>query len=239
MKQVSLSINPGRLLFGLSRIGYTPASAICDIIDNSVMANAKNIRILISRENERYNDSRKGNVKEYFIIDDGDGMDESEIENALQLGSSDALYSESTLSKFGLGLKSATFSQGDELEIISGVGGNFLKYIVSLPEVQESDDYFANQVELDEKDSDLIEQYLNDGHGTIVKIGKVRMEGHPSIKHTVEELKQKVGVIYYYFLKDDALKIFVEKEQISAIDVLFCEEADANGNLEPVMNFKS
>lgn len=197
MKQVSLSINPGRLLFGLSRIGYTPASAICDIIDNSVMANAKNIRILISRENERYNDARKGNVKEYLIIDDGDGMDEAQIENALQLGSSDELYSQSTLSKFGLGLKSATFSQGDELEIISGVGGNFLKYIVSLPAVQKSDDYFANQIELDEKDNDLIEQYLSGGHGTIVKIGKVRMEGHPSIKHTVEELKQKVGVIYY------------------------------------------
>lgn len=219
-------------MFGLSRIGYTPASAICDIIDNSVMANAKNIHILISRENEKYSDSRKGNVREYLIIDDGDGMDERTIENALQLGSSDALYGEVTLSKFGLGLKSATFSQGDELEVISGRDGNFLKYVVSLPEVQRSDDYFANQIELDENDRALIQEYLSEGRGTIVKIGKVRMEGHPSIKHTVEELKQKVGVIYYYFLKDDALKIFVEKEQIPAIDVLFCAEAEANGNLD-------
>ena len=68
MTQVEIAINPGRLLFGLSRIGYTPASAICDIIDNSVMAHAKNIHILIVRENEKYNDNRRGNVKEYLIL---------------------------------------------------------------------------------------------------------------------------------------------------------------------------
>lgn len=232
MKQVRLSINPGRVLFGFSRIGYTPASAICDIIDNSIMANAKNIYILIRKENEKYKDTRQGNVKDYLIIDDGDGMDEKAIEQALELGSSDAFYGESTLSKFGLGMKSATFSQGDELEVISGRDGNFLKYIVSLPEVQESDDYFANQVDLDEEDEYLISTYLNEGKGTIVKIGKVRMEGHPSIKHTIEELKEKVGVIYYYFLRNDGVKIFIENEQLPAIDVLFCEEADLNGNLD-------
>ena len=232
MKQVSLAINPGRVLFGLSRIGYTPASAICDIIDNSIMANAKNIYVLIKKENEKYKDTRQGNVKEYLIIDDGDGMDEKKIEEALELGSSDAFYGEGTLSKFGLGLKSATFSQGDELEVISGKDGNFLKYVVSLPEVQESDNYFANQIELDETDEYLISTYLSEGKGTIVKIGKVRMEGHPSIKHTVEELKEKVGVIYYYFLKNDGVQIFIENEQIPAIDVLFCEEADLNGNLD-------
>ena len=37
-------MNAGRVLFGISRIGYTPASAICDIIDNSVSAKAENIR---------------------------------------------------------------------------------------------------------------------------------------------------------------------------------------------------
>ena len=32
----NLGWNPNRVLFGLSRIGYTPHSAIADIVDNSV-----------------------------------------------------------------------------------------------------------------------------------------------------------------------------------------------------------
>ncbi|MDP5047027.1 MAG: ATP-binding protein, partial [Saprospiraceae bacterium] len=71
--EINIPINPGRVLFGLSRIGYTPSSAICDIIDNSIMAKANNIYIHIERDNERYADNRKGNVKEYLIIDDGNG----------------------------------------------------------------------------------------------------------------------------------------------------------------------
>jgi len=37
--EIELKIDAGRLLFGLSRIGYTTSSAICDIIDNSIRAN--------------------------------------------------------------------------------------------------------------------------------------------------------------------------------------------------------
>lgn len=42
--------NAARELFGISRIGYTPASALYDIIDNAVSAKAKNVRILIKKE---------------------------------------------------------------------------------------------------------------------------------------------------------------------------------------------
>ena len=43
-------INASRICFSISRIGYTPASAICDIIDNAVDANASNIHIQIIHE---------------------------------------------------------------------------------------------------------------------------------------------------------------------------------------------
>lgn len=194
--EINIPINPGRVLFGLSRIGYTPSSAICDIIDNSIMAKANNIYIHIERDNERYADNRRGNVKEYLIIDDGNGMDEKTMLRALELGSPEEFYNNSTLSKFGLGLKSATFSQGDELELISGQNGVFNKFIVSLTKVQEQGRYFASKVELNQNDLGIIAKFISKGYGTIVKIGKVRKEGHPSIKHTIDELKKKIGVIY-------------------------------------------
>jgi hypothetical protein len=230
--EINIPINPGRVLFGLSRIGYTPSSAICDIIDNSIMAKANNIYIHIERDNERYADNRKGNVKEYLIIDDGNGMDENTMLRALELGSPEEFYNNSTLSKFGLGLKSATFSQGDELELISGQNGVFNKFIVSLTKVQEQGRYFASKVELSQNDLGIIAKFISKGYGTIVKIGKVRKEGHPSIKHTIDELKKKIGVIYCYFIKENGLNIYIENSNIQAIDVLFTDEAMENGNLD-------
>ena len=231
MSEIKISINPGRVLFGLSKIGYTPASALCDIIDNAVMAGAKSINILVNRHNKEFTDSKRGNVKEYLIIDNGVGMTREMMLNALTLGSSETFYANNSLSKFGLRLKSATFSQGDTLELISGRDGHFLKFKVNLPAIQARDEYFATQEDLNIEDLTTIAEYLSEGHGTIVKIGDVRKEGHPSIRTTTDELNKKVGVIYYYFIKDDNVSITMDNKPFPAIDVLFTEEANENENL--------
>ncbi len=225
-------IDAGRLLFGLSRIGYTTSSAICDIIDNSVRAQASNIHLVIKKLDDSYADSKKNNVKEYIIIDDGTGMNQEGIRSALMLGSSDEEYEPKALSKFGLGLKSASFSQGDRLEIISTDGeSGFLKYYVSLPEIMEEKKYSIHLEELDELDNELIQTYLEAGKGTIVRIKDIRKNNHPSVRNTIKELKTKIGVIYYYFLKD-GLNINLMGTSMPAIDPLFTEEADQNGNLD-------
>ncbi|QXD13940.1 ATP-binding protein [Rhodocaloribacter litoris] len=233
MSEINLDWNPGRVLFGLSRIGYTPASALCDLVDNAVRANASAVHILIHKEREDLSDRSKNNVREYLIIDDGDGMDEAGLKNALMLGSSDLEYENHALCKFGLGLKSASLSQGDELHVISSTGdGNFLKYILSLPAIQNRGQYFATKAHLSEEDRALIDEYLTDGRGTIIRIGQVRKNNHPSVRSTVEELEYKIGVIYFYFMKEDGLKIYVDGKEISPFDVLFIDEANANGNLD-------
>jgi len=76
---ITLPIDPARVCFGLSRIGYIPASALCDIVDNSITAKAQNINIIIRKENPEFNDNRKNNIREFLVIDDGDGMDEQGI----------------------------------------------------------------------------------------------------------------------------------------------------------------
>lgn len=225
---IKIPINPGRVLFGLSRIGYTPESAICDIVDNAVSARAKNINILIKRT-EQIGDARRNNVSEYIIIDDGDGMDEQGILKALTLGAPSD-YEANSLSKFGLGLKSAAFSQGDALEVISSKNSVFHKYRVSLPEIKDS--YFASKLDISEEDTELIEKYLPNKKGTIIRIGAVRKEGHPAVRATIKQLKDRIGVIYYYFLVDGALSIRLEENVLPAVDILFTSEADRNGNLD-------
>ena len=229
---IELGIDPGRLLFGLSRIGYTTSSALCDIIDNSVRAGASNISVIIKKEREDLSDTRKNNVKEYIIVDNGKGMNEIAIKEALKLGSSEEFYETHSLSKFGLGLKSAAFSQADILQVISSdSSGSFVKYRVSLPDILREKRYFATKEELDETDNLLITEHLLENKGTIIRLCNIRRVNHPSVKNTIWELNLRVGVIYYYFLSQDGLAIKIGENTINAIDPLFVSEADKNGNL--------
>lgn len=231
MQEIELDISAGRLLYGLSRIGYTTTSAICDIIDNSVRAEAKNISVQIKKMREELADTRKNNVNQYIIIDNGKGMGEAAMLNALKLGSDDLGYERNCLSKFGLGLKSAAFSQCDNLILISSDGSTpFVKYQVSLPKVIEANKYFAEKINITKEEQTLIDNNLKNNHGTIVILDKVRQVNHPSVRKTLSELKQKIGVIYYYFIAEGT-KINIVGDVVEAVDPLFAEEANRNGNL--------
>jgi hypothetical protein len=88
-----------RLLQGYSRYGYTPQTALADLIDNSIGANAERIRIDIS---EQVDGSNK-----VYIIDDGIGMTPERLKSALAPGSPSDIQN-SQLSKFGFGMKTAS-----------------------------------------------------------------------------------------------------------------------------------
>jgi len=226
----SLPVNSHRVLFGLSKIGYTPTSAICDIVDNAVVAGAKNIYIQIVKEEKRFNDSKANNIKEYLIIDDGHGMDDDGIINALSLGSNGNGYDPNSLSKFGLGLKSASFAQGNRLEIISGTkAGDFCKHSVDLDEI--ADEYSSLKEALSEDDKTIIASYLPEHRGTIIRISKIHKNNHPSVKKTREDLRKTLGITYYYFMKENDLNIRLDSEAMEPYDVLFVDEANQNGDL--------
>lgn len=236
-KRNERKMNAARVCFGISRIGYTPANALCDIIDNAVSAHAKNIHVIIVKKNNNFNNNKKDNVEEYLIVDDGDGMSREQIGNALDLGSSEANYEKETLSKFGLGLKSASFAQGNRLEIISGDAKTLQKEYVDLSEMKG--EYYSVEDDISEADYELAERYFADKkRGTIIRITKIHENNHPSIKSTIDELKEKIGVIYYYFLEKD-IHIYVNDEELPAFDPLFVEEAGDNNLDENVWDGKS
>jgi len=231
---IELQIDAGRLIYGLSRIGYTTSSAICDIIDNSIRARASFVRLLIVKDRQDFSDTKKNNVKEYLIIDDGDGMNRELMIEALKLGSSDENYEEKSLSKFGLGLKSAAFSQGDTLDVISSDSSNigFRKFRVSLPKIMETKSYTADELAINDSDNKIISEFLPNGKGTIIRIGDIRKNNHPSVRNTIEELNTKVGVIYYYFINEKGVNVFISNKKVIGIDPLFSQEANHNGNLD-------
>jgi len=102
----------GAMIESLRAYGYSPAAAIADIIDNSISAGARTIWIYF------YWAARDSYIS---ILDDGPGMDESTLSAAMRPGSCNPLEERSPkdLGRFGMGLKTASFSQCKNLTVKS------------------------------------------------------------------------------------------------------------------------
>ncbi len=97
-------------------IGYNLETAVADIIDNSITACAKQIII------QRYWDGGNSIIS---IKDDGIGMTNEDLIHAMRPGAQNPLVErdEKDLGRFGLGLKTASFSQCRKLTVLSEKNG--------------------------------------------------------------------------------------------------------------------
>lgn len=102
--------DPEGLLTAISSIGYRLEDAIADLVDNSIDARAHMVRIRILRDQRM--------LKGVVIADDGAGMTETVLRDAMAFGRR-ASVGRSRLGKYGLGLKSASFSQCARLTVLS------------------------------------------------------------------------------------------------------------------------
>ena len=102
--------------------GYNDtASAISELIDNSIDANAKNVQILIFEKTVTKANRPMKEISEIVVVDDGKGMNVKEIETSLQFGNGTKSKNkdEETLGKYGVGLPNASVSQCKKVEVYS------------------------------------------------------------------------------------------------------------------------
>lgn len=102
----------GAMIEALRGLGYSTATAIADIIDNSIAAGAGNVDLGFVWA---------GKDSVITILDDGFGMDDAGLDRAMRLGEKSPLdsRSETDLGRFGIGLKTASFSQCRRLTVAS------------------------------------------------------------------------------------------------------------------------
>lgn len=107
----------GAMLEALRGLGYSAATALSDIIDNSIAAGAKNVDLTFDWAGPR---------SVIRVIDDGSGMTDDELDRAMRLGEIDPLADrhKDDLGRFGLGLKTASFSQARRLTVASRKRGS-------------------------------------------------------------------------------------------------------------------
>lgn len=103
------------LIESMRSLGYSFETAIADLIDNSISANASKIDILLSPIDNPY----------LIILDNGYGMNSKELEEALRYGAKNPLErrENNDLGRFGLGMKSASLSQCRKLVVASKKDG--------------------------------------------------------------------------------------------------------------------
>lgn len=109
--EIELAPSPSRLVESLRDTGYSYQAAFADIVDNSIAAGANQIEIDIK-------ESIYGGEITVAFYDNGSGIDEYEIVNAMRYGS-EKRPSPKSLGKFGMGLKTASTSFCKKLTVIS------------------------------------------------------------------------------------------------------------------------
>ncbi|NMM43607.1 ATP-binding protein [Rhodospirillaceae bacterium KN72] len=114
IEQFEVPPDPERVMVGLRDTGYEFDTAVADIVDNSIAANATKVQLFLGAD---FN----GNIR-LLIADNGEGMDRQGIINAMQYGSK-VRPSAASLGKYGLGLKTASTAFCKRLSVISRADG--------------------------------------------------------------------------------------------------------------------
>lgn len=137
----SIEINPNLsgFLSSFREIGYKLETAVADIIDNSISAGAKNVRIsMLPSENA------------LMIFDDGCGMSPEELVEAMRLGTVKDFREVGDLGKFGLGLKTASFSQTKKFSVISKKDGVVSALQWDIEYVEKENQWLAKKLQLED-----------------------------------------------------------------------------------------
>lgn len=112
MRPIEIVPSPSALLKSLRGLGYSPETAIADLVDNALAARARHVRVWL--------DWRDGDPL-VEILDDGDGMTFDGLIEAMRFGGAgpDVDRDDDDLGRFGLGLKTASLSQCRRLVVAS------------------------------------------------------------------------------------------------------------------------
>ena len=202
------------VMHALRSIGYKANTAIADLIDNSIDANAADIHIEIDAN------LLEGSIK---IIDNGTGMNEELLQKAMNIGSKDPRdkRSESELGRFGMGLKTASFSLGKRLSVLTKQDGKYHERCWDLDYVSE-----RNEWELFTSLPEDIKQVIGDipgDSGTIVLIDKLdrfmgagtdRQIKHSSFLTKVRRIKEHIEFVFHSLMAESKLSIFLNNHKL-------------------------
>ena len=164
MSNESINSSPifpaGKALTSFRDGGYkNTANAIAEIIDNSIDANADNIKIFTLSNYVQYTNTRQLKVNTIGVLDNGDGMNKEILSSCLGFGES-AGDKTSKIGKFGVGLTQSSISQCKRIEVYSWQNGEKPNFAyLDIDEVQETGQQNLNPAESSQIPEEILNHY--------------------------------------------------------------------------------
>ncbi|WP_053326774.1 ATP-binding protein [Chryseobacterium gallinarum] len=208
----------GNMIKGYRSIGYNLGTAVADIIDNSIAADAKNIWI-----DFEWN----GKNTALTITDDGNGMSLKELVIAMTPASKDPLLErfDDDLGRFGLGLKTASFSQCRILTVATKqLNTDIIFRSWNMDYVNEAGWKLLNYL----NDETLINRLLDSKKGTTVIWQDIDHLTKNTIKENqkdleifltkIKQMEMHLSMVFHLFIQTKKLNISINNVKIRAWD---------------------
>jgi len=232
----------GAMLESLRGLGYTTATALADIVDNSVSAGATKIDIQFEWVGERGAESR------IFVLDDGRGMDDAELESAMTLGDKNPLDTRAScdLGRFGMGLKTASLSQCRRLTVATVKHGvqSCLRWDLDALAVDPSVGWIMHEGPAEGSEA-LLKALDGKTHGTLVIweiLDRIVTATYQS-KHFVllyQEVRAHLAMVFHRFIGGEAprFRLAINGNEVTPWDP-FMEDHPSKTWSSPVATLES
>lgn len=248
------SPNPEYLIKSIAEQGYSLETSLADLMDNSISANADKIEVLIDMEDEPFR---------LFLADNGDGMTEESLSKNMQFPSNspENKRKDEDLGRFGLGMKTASFSQTRKFTVLSKTKGekkysgrtwdvNFLKdngWKIIVNSQEEIDNLIFQYKQLSNDHFNGFEDF--DANTIIIWDGLYKFENYLEEKNRKNALKKEINevtadylaLVFHRFMEKsiNPLKIRINNTKVNSFNPFPEEEKDFR-QIEPKQSqFKS
>ncbi len=209
MNTIEVQPNLSNFINSFREIGYTPEVAIADILDNSITAKSTEIQIFTGEILNPY----------ICIVDNGLGMDENELIEAMRLASKNSKDNreQNDLGRFGLGLKTASFSQCKKLTVVSKKNNQIQAKQWDIDLIISSNKWLLKEIDNFELIPNI--EILNSHEtGTMVlweNIDKIEFKNFSTI---VKELRDHLSLVFHKYLEGFSnkkkLEIYINNNKV-------------------------
>lgn len=209
----STVVAPDPMILNAIGLNYALEAAVADLVDNSIDAGASNVLIRFMR--------RGPQLVSLCIVDDGLGMDEAQLHDAMALGKRRD-YGPNDLGHFGLGLKAASLGQARSLTVISRASGS---RPCGMPWLKDNigEDFMCDVVDQHYAEVLLSRPWLQAtlGSGTVVRWdGVMNFPGARDaettdryIEQVVPQLRNHLGLVFHRLIAKRAVAITIDQEE--------------------------
>lgn len=216
MKTIEIAPHAGALLKSLRGFGYSPETALADLVDNSISAGADHIQLSIDWN---------GGAPRIGVRDDGRGMSYEALEDGMRFGGDEDIErGPDDLGRFGLGMKTASLSQCQRLTVLTRHEGSTSSMCWDVGKVLESKSWCAETGIVPDPFEHV--DVPAEADGTIVALERMDELGgffgldKEGFFAKIRDVRDHFAMVFHRFLDGDArqIRITINGRSVAAWD---------------------